>query len=415
MQADLLRRIPNTERLAGDILTMATFTDPEQRYTRRPFTKLFQEGRCWLREEMEAAGLNVTLDAAGNLVGRREGREDLPPLMIGSHTDTVAGGGRFDGVIGVIGGLEVARCLDELGISLRHPLEVVDFLAEEPTDFGVSTVGSRGMVGALSPELLAKTNDRGRPLADALSELGGRPEEVPSEVRQRGDIAAYLEMHIEQGPVLDREGIPLAAVTGIAGIRRFTVTIDGEPNHAGTTPMELRRDALVAASRFIIESESIFRSEPNSVGTIGYLQISPNMANVVPGQAELIVEMRSIDPKIIDRIDYRLHQKAREIAEERAISIKMDPLTDASPVQADPRLIEITTNACRQTDPRALVLPSGAGHDATQIGTIAPIGMIFVPSRDGISHNPAEWTDSADIALGVQALARALILADQAF
>jgi N-carbamoyl-L-amino-acid hydrolase len=364
---------------------------------------------------MESAGLSVTLDAAGNLVGRQEGREDLPPLMIGSHTDTVAGGGRFDGVIGIIGGLEVARCLNELGISLRHPLEVVDFLAEEPTDFGVSTVGSRGMVGALSPELLAKTNEEGRPLAEALTELGGRPEQVPNQVRHRGDIAAYLEMHIEQGPVLDREGIPLASVTGIAGIRRFTVTVEGEPNHAGTTPMELRRDALVAASRFIIEAELVFRSEDNSVGTIGYLQISPNMANVVPGQAELIVEMRSIDPQIIDRIDRRLHQKAQEVADERGISIRMDPLTDATPVQADPQLIEITIQACRQTDPRALVLPSGAGHDATQIGTIAPIGMIFVPSRDGISHNPAEWTDGEDIALGVQALARALVLADEAF
>ncbi len=415
MQADSFRQIPNTERLAADIETLAAITDPEQPYTRRPFTELFQQGRQWLREEMEAAGLSVTLDAAGNLVGRQAGDEDLPALMIGSHTDTVAGGGRFDGVIGIVGGLEIVRCLNELGISLRHPLEVVDFLAEEPTDFGVSTVGSRGMVGALSPELLAKTNEQGRPLSEALTELGGRPEEVPGEVRQRGDIAAYLEMHIEQGPVLDQEGIPLASVTGIAGIRRFTVIIDGESNHAGTTPMELRRDALVAASRFVIESELVFRSEANSVGTIGYLQISPNMANVVPGQAELIVEMRSIDPQIIDRIDERLHQKAKGVAEERGISIRMDPLTDATPVQADPRLIEITTQACRQTDPRALVLPSGAGHDATQIGTIAPIGMIFVPSRNGISHNPAEWTDMEDIALGVQAMARALVLADEAF
>jgi N-carbamoyl-L-amino-acid hydrolase len=401
--------------LATDIAALAAITDPVQPYTRRPFTELFQKGRQWLREAMEAAGLKVTLDASGNLVGRLEGGEGLPPLMIGSHTDTVAGGGRFDGVIGVIGGLEVVRCLNELGIQLRHSLEVVDFLAEEPTDFGVSTVGSRGMVGALSAELLAKTNGQGRSLSEALTELGGCPERVPCEARQRGDIAAYLEMHIEQGPVLDQRGISLAAVTGIAGIRRFTVNIDGEPNHAGTTPMELRRDALVAASRFVIESELIFRSEENLVGTIGCLQISPNMANVVPGWAELIVEMRSIDAQIIARIDRRLHHKAAQIAKERGISIWMDLLTDATPVKADQKLLEITTQACRQTDPRALVLPSGAGHDATQIGTIAPIGMIFVPSRNGISHNPAEWTDSEDIALGVQALARALVLADEAF
>jgi N-carbamoyl-L-amino-acid hydrolase len=238
---------------------------------------------------------------------------------------------------------------------------------------------------------------------------------VPAEVRKSDSIAAYLEMHIEQGPILDREGIPLAAVTGIAGIRRFNLVVDGEPNHAGTTPMELRRDALVAAAQFIVDAEAMFRQQENAVGTVGYLSVTPNMANVVPGRAELIVEMRSIDPQIIDRLAEVLQQRAGEISRERQISVTMKLLTDAAPVQADPLLLEITTQACRQTDPRALVLPSGAGHDATQIGTIAPIGMIFVPSRDGRSHSPEEWTEIEDIALGVQALARALLMADEAF
>lgn len=415
MPTDPSHYIPNAKRLAADISTMATFTHPDQPgFTRRPFTEQFQKARQWLKEQMEAAGLSVRLDAAGNLVGRRPGQEDLPPILIGSHTDTVAGGGRFDGVIGVIGGLEVIRRFNESGVNLRHPLELVDFLAEEPTDFGVSTVGSRGMVGALTPELLAKQDSQGRTLAEALTELGGQPDAVATEVRKPGSVAAYLEMHIEQGPVLDREGIPLAAVTGIAGIRRFHLVVDGEPNHAGTTPMELRRDALVAASHFVVEAETVFCAHENAVGTIGYLTISPNMANVVPGQAELIVEMRSIDPRIIDRIAQKLQHQAKEIARKRRISITMNPLTDASPVQADPRLLEITTQACQETDPAALILPSGAGHDATQIGTIAPMGMIFVPSRGGRSHCPEEWTDNGDIALGVQALARAVVKADKA-
>ncbi|MGD9047228.1 MAG: Zn-dependent hydrolase [Anaerolineae bacterium] len=412
---DLFKQIPNLDRLEADINALASHTDPDQPWTRRPFTKLFREGRAWLSREMEAAGLTVELDASGNVVGRRPGTEELPPIVIGSHTDTVSGGGRFDGVIGVVGGLEIARCLQELDIQLRHPLEVVDFLGEEPTDFGVSTVGSRGMTGNLSPELLAKTNEDGQTLELALIELGGRPADIPSEVRKPGDIAAYLEIHIEQGPVLEQKGIPLAAVTGIAGIRRFFVVVSGEINHAGTTPMALRKDGLIAASQFIVDAEKIIRQEENAVGTVGYLSVSPNMANVVPGRAELIVEMRSIDPEIIERIGENLKRRAAEIAEERGIPIWTELLTDAHPVQADPRLIEITTEACRETAPDALVLPSGAGHDATQIATIAPIGMIFVPSRDGKSHCPEEWTDLEDVALGVQALARALLKIDEAF
>jgi N-carbamoyl-L-amino-acid hydrolase len=415
MHDDPLRTIPNLERLDSDLSTMASFTDPAQPFTRRPFTPPFREARHWLQQQMMEAGLAVRLDAAGNLVGRRPGSQDLPPIMIGSHTDTVAAGGRFDGVIGVLAGLEIARCLNELNVDLQHPLEVVDFLAEEPTDFGVSTVGSRGMVGTLTAELLAKQDSQGLSLGDALADLGGRPDSIAAEVRRPGSIVAYLELHIEQGPVLDQEGIPLAAVTGIAGIRRFELAVDGEPNHAGTTPMALRHDALVAAAQFVVDAEAIFCEQEGAVGTVGYLAIKPNMANVVPGWAELIVEMRSIDSQVIDRLAEALRQQASEIAQARQVSMAMRLLTDAAPVQADPRLLEITTEACCQTDPRALVLPSGAGHDATQIGTIAPIGMIFVPSRDGRSHSPEEWTEIEDIALGIRALARALLMTDTAF
>ena len=412
---DLLSYIPDASRLAADIETMATFTDPEQPFTRRPFTPFFKQGRRWLREQMEASGLAVELDAAGNLIGRRPGQEDLPPILVGSHTDTVAGGGRFDGVIGVLAGLEIVRCLNELGIQLRHPLEIVDFLGEEPTDFGVSTVGSRGMSGNLTAEMLAQTDGSGVTLAEALLDLGGRPGDIAAEARKLGDIAAYLEMHIEQGPVLHQQGIALAAVTGIAGIRRFYVVVEGEANHAGTTPMALRKDALVAAAQYVVDAEAIFRAEENAVGTVGYLKASPNMANVVPGRVELIAEMRSIEPETIDRIGQSLQRRAAEIAQERGIAVTVDLLTDAAPVKADPGLVEITNQACRERAPGALVLPSGAGHDATQIGTIAPIGMIFVPSREGKSHTPEEWTSNADIALGVQALARALLQVDAEF
>lgn len=415
MSKDPVRSIPNGKRLEADIATMAAFTDPEQPYTRRPFTTPFKKGRHWLCEQMRAAGLAVEVDAAGNLVGQRPGQEDLPAILIGSHTDTVAGGGRFDGVIGVLGGLEIVRCLNELSIELRHPLQIVDFLGEEPTDFGVSTVGSRGMSGNLTAEMLTQTDADGSTLAEALLSLGGRPDDIQAGARKPGDIAAYLEMHIEQGPVLAQKGVPLAAVTGIAGIRRFSVAVEGETNHAGTTPMALRKDALVAAAQFVVDAEAIIRAKENAVGTVGYLAVSPNMANVVPGLVELIVEIRSIEPKTIHQIGGSLQQRVAEITERRGVPISMELLTDAAPVRADPRLLEITSQACRETAPHAQILPSGAGHDAMQIATIAPMGMIFVPSRDGKSHCPEEWTDIEDIALGVQALVRALLRVDEVF
>lgn len=417
MYTDRLGNIVRSERLAADLAEMASFTDPEQPgATRRPFTQPYHRARRWLGQQMEAAGLAVHLDAAGNLVGRRgaaPGGKPLPPILIGSHTDTVRGGGRFDGVIGVLGGLELMRCLEELGIETRHPLELVDFLAEEPTEFGISTVGSRGMAGALKPEYLAQRDPQGRTLAEAILGLGGRPDQIPAEARRPGSITAYLEMHIEQGPVLDAQGVPLAAVTGIAGIRRYGVVVDGQASHAGTTPMALRQDALVAASRFVVEAERLFRAEERAVGTVGYLAVSPNMFNVVPGRAELVVEMRSIDPQVIDRLARQIKQLAGALSAERQIPITASLLTDAAPVHADPRLLEITTQACRQTVPEALVLPSGAGHDGMQIAAIGPIGMIFVPSRQGRSHCPEEWTEIRDIALGVQALLRAVLQIDQ--
>jgi N-carbamoyl-L-amino-acid hydrolase len=417
MIQDLLANVPNVERLAADLSVLwKTFTDPDQPgFTRRPFTQPYKRSRRWLQQQMEAAGLAAELDAPGNLIGRRSGREALPPLVIGSHTDTVVGGGRFDGTIGVLGGIEVARCLEELGIGLRHPLEIIDFLAEEPTDFGVSCVGSRGITGSLTAEMLAQRDTQGRTLEEAIASIGGCPAAIAAEARSPGSVAAYLELHIEQGPALEREGIPLAAVTAIVGIRRYRVLIEGRPDHAGTTPMDLRRDALVAAAHFVRGVEAACREQENAVATVGYLQVSPNAANVVPGQVELDVEIRSVDSQIINRIGQNLQQRAEQIGDERCVSVTMELLTDNGPVYADGRTLEIVEQACRETAPEALTLISGAGHDANHIAEIAPIGMIFVRSRDGRSHCPEEWTDMEDIALGVQALARAVVKIDEAF
>lgn len=412
---DLFASVPNIKRLEADLATLWTFTDSDQPgFTRRPFTRVYETARLWLRQKMDAAQLSVKLDAAGNLIGRRPGREALPPLIIGSHTDTVAGGGRFDGAIGVIGGLELVRCLNDLEIDLRHPLELIDFLAEEPTDFGVSAVGSRGLVGVLTAEMLAQRDSNGLTLEEAIASLGGRPAALADEARSAGSVAAYLELHVEQGPVLDWEGTPLAAVTGIVGIRRYRLVVQGRLDHAGTTPMDSRLDALVPAAQFVIEVEAMCRAQEDVVGTVGYLKASPNMPNVVPGQVELTVDVRSMASQTIDRIRQNLEQQARRIGDERGVVMTLELLTDSAPVHADRRILDIIQRACRETAPESLSLPSGAGHDTSQMARIAPIGMIFVPSRDGRSHCPEEWTDMENIALGVQALTRALVEIDRA-
>ncbi|HEY3229614.1 MAG TPA: Zn-dependent hydrolase, partial [Roseiflexaceae bacterium] len=281
----MIEHLPiDTARLLDDLETLATFTEPgTEGWTRRAFSPAFVAGRAWLAERMREAGLNAVVDAAGNLIGRRAGEAVRPTLMIGSHTDTVPGAGRFDGMLGVLAGIAVARALDGHGAQSRHPLEIVDFLAEEPTPFGVSCIGSMGMAGALDHALLDRRDEDGRTLAAALEAVGGRPDASATAARHAGEIAAYLELHIEQGRVLEQAGAPLGAVRGIVGIRRAALRLAGRPDHAGTTPMALRHDALAAAAETVLAVERIARTTGDAVATVGALRVSPNQENVVPG------------------------------------------------------------------------------------------------------------------------------------
>ncbi len=238
------------DRLWTDVMALAAITDPERPYTRRSFSALFLKGREWLARRFDEAGLDVRIDTAGNLIGRREGADaGLKTIMLGSHSDTVPSGGRFDGIAGVIAALETARSLTDAAVVLRHPLEVVDFLAEEPSEYGLSCVGSRGMAGALEADMLALKNSTGEPLGSGLRRVGGDPERLAES--KRADIDAFLELHIEQGVVLESEGVDVGIVTSIVGIRRMEIAFEGEADHAGTTPMGLRRDALVAGARTV--------------------------------------------------------------------------------------------------------------------------------------------------------------------
>ncbi|WP_230474306.1 Zn-dependent hydrolase [Calidifontibacillus erzurumensis] len=404
------------KRLEQDIKTVATFVDETKPgWTRRPFTLWYKKAREWLMEQMHSINMEVSIDAASNVIGSIKGsHHDLPPIMIGSHLDTVTGGGRFDGIIGVLGGLEVVRILKEKGIQLRHSLEIVDFTAEEPSEFGISTIGSRGMVGNLTEEMLRRNDSSGLILRDAIREAGGRPDDIMKMVRKKGDIALYLELHIEQGPVLEQMNHKLGIVTGIVGIHRYRVIVEGKPNHAGTTPMNMRQDALTASSEIILQLEAICRKqyEEPVVGTVGKVTVEPNAANVIPGKVSFELEVRSIEKKLIQAIMQELIKFGDDLSKRRNVKITFDCLSQSEPIRVDPSIQQIIEKSCMSFAP-SMKLPSGAGHDANQIATIAPIGMIFVPSRDGRSHCPEEWTDFKDVALGVHALAQSIITFDQ--
>lgn len=415
MGSKMDRLVPSVSRMMSDIEHLSIFVDPTKPgWTRRPFTKQYADGRRWLTEKMEEAGLSVSLDAASNLIGSLPGNDpDLAPIMIGSHTDTVTGGGRFDGIIGVLAGIEIARLLQQTGTKLRHPLQIVDFTAEEPSEFGISTIGSRGMVGKLPEAMLELRDDTGLKLSDAINQQGGNVERLMSEARQLGDVALYLELHIEQGPVLEQSGHQLGAVLGIVGIHRYRVTLKGAPNHAGTTPMTLRNDALAGFCEIGLAFERHCNDHASvAVGTIGKVTNEPNASNVVPGLVRFELEIRSLDRTVADAVYAAFAAETIQIAARRGLRLSLELLSKSDSVIVKKSVLGGVLAACASVAP-AIHLASGAGHDANQLARIAPIGMIFVPSKDGRSHCPEEWTDEDDIASGTQALAAALLYFDK--
>ena len=407
----------NTERLWQDIMDLAEITEPARPYTRRSFTDLFLKGQEWIRERMIDAGMQVRRDTATNLIARFEGSEpDLPAIVIGSHSDTVPSGGRFDGILGVLAGIEVIRSLNERGLKTRHPVEVVDFLAEEPSEYGLSCVGSRAMVGMLDDELLALTDQNGETISQAMTRIGGAPEDLPS--CYRSDIAAYLELHIEQGRVLESGGFNVGLVTGIVGIRRFEIVFNGAADHAGATPFDLRKDALVAAAGTVVAvrrigEELAARGKGYFIATTGVLDVSPNAANVVPGQARMIVEARAEDTALLQEFMQTLDDVSQSAATSaRVVRADFNWLSDSLPALSDTGLLSHLEAAANTLGMKSIAMASGAGHDAAFISKVAPMAMIFVPSRGGLSHCADEWTEPDQCADGAALLLDTLLRVD---
>jgi N-carbamoyl-L-amino-acid hydrolase len=383
---------------------------PEGGISRVAFSEADRQARelamTWMRE----AGLAVRIDAAANVIGRREGRDrSLPPILFGSHLDSVPEGGNYDGQVGSVGAIEVVETLQEKALETLHPLEVTIFTNEEN-----GKTGSRAMAGELEARELSLPSHIAKTIAEGIRFLGGDPARFSEAARKRGEVFAFLELHVEQGAVLHRRGIEIGVVEGIVGIQRFKVGIDGFANHAGTTPMNERRDALLTAARIVDAVNAIAsETEGRQVATVGTIEAHPGAPNVIPGRVELTLEIRDLDMGRIARLESAIEAEARRLASRNDTSVSFEKYYESRGALADDRLREVVRRSAETLGRSTLSLPSGAGHDAQSLALIAPMGMIFVPSVDGISHSPKELTLEADIEAGANVLLHSILEADR--
>lgn len=373
--------------------------------TRLSFTDEERAAKDLVASYMEEAGLSVREDAAGNLLGRREGRDpEAPAVLIGSHVDSVYNGGDFDGPLGVLAGVEVLHAMREQGVETEHPVEVVAFTDEEGARFSFGMIGSRALAGKLADDDLENEDESGVSVAEAMRRSGLDPAKIGDAARPGGSLAAYVELHIEQGRVLENEGLPVGVVTGIAGPVWLRFALEGETGHAGTTPMNLRRDALAAAAEIMGAIEAEAAETGSTVGTVGQLDLRPGGINIIPGQVEFSLDLRDIDEAVRDGVEGRIMEKAREISGRRRVELGVEELQRLAPVSCSEEARDAARKACERLGIRPFDLPSGAGHDGMQLAELCPVGMIFVRSKDGVSHSPDERSSQEDCAAGADAL-----------
>ena len=367
------------------------------------------EGRAYVRSLFEKAGLEVRVDVAGNILGRVGGAvSGLPPLMVGSHIDSVPAGGNYDGPLGTLGALEAVWTLLDKGIRPRHPLDVVVFVNEE----GGKT-GSRVMAGEFQSRELELESASGFTIREGIRRLGGDPAALEGGRMAPGDVAGFLELHVEQGAVLETAGIQIGVVEGIVGIRRWNVVVRGSANHAGTTPMNQRRDALLGAARLVEAVNRVVRSiQGSQVATVGKIQASPGAPNVIPGEVTLTIEIRALEMARIQEVMDGVRREADSIGAENSTPIELDEFYLSGAAPTDERFRGWVESAARDLDLTYHRMPSGAGHDAQAVAHFAPMGMVFVPSVGGLSHHPDEYSRPEDIEAGVNVLLGALLKAD---
>jgi allantoate deiminase len=373
--------------------------------TRLSFTKEECAAKEKVAAYMKEAGLFVYEDAAGNLIGRKEGTDkDAPVVLVGSHLDSVYNGGMFDGPLGVLAAVEVVQTMNENGVETKHPIEVVAFTDEEGARFRFGMIGSRAMAGALSADELNYQDANGVSVAEAMQEAGLNPHHIGKAARKPGSVKAYVELHIEQGRVLEEANLPVGIVTGIAGLVWVKFTVEGKAEHAGATPMPLRRDPLVAAAQIIEVIEQEAKETGTTVGTVGQLHVFPGGINIIPERVEFVLDLRDLDAAVRDNVLQSINEQAQKIGKERNVKVTTELLQEMPPVLCSELVQNAAKEACQKLGLDVFSLPSGASHDGVQLVGLCPIGMIFVRSQDGVSHSPDEWSTKEDCAAGANVL-----------
>ena len=399
------------ERLVKDFEAMAQLTAPGEGINRLAFTDADWAGRQYIIDCMTDAGLSIEIDDFGNVIGYKIGKKaDLPVVMVGSHTDSVPNGGNYDGVVGVLSAIEVIRGMTDDGYEHDHTIAVVSFMCEESGRFGNATLGSKAMRGELTLQDLHRLVDKqGISLYEALKGRNLNPDGIETMAYKR-PVKSFTEIHIEQGKVLEHEQKTIGIVTGIAAPERFYVTIRGNADHSGATPMNLRHDALCGASKIILGIEEIasMQEEPPVVGTVGVVEVTPGAMNVIPGGVKLGVDIRSISKAARNSVVTLVKEFIDITAEKRGLSYTIETIAQDYPVEMHPAMIREIEEAVKSVGVEYMTMPSGAGHDAMHWAEVVPTGMIFIPCRDGISHNPAEFAEMDDIVTGAAVLDKVL-------
>ena len=403
----------NLNRIIKDIELFSEFNStPGKGVTRFSYSDADQEAKKFLMQQFESLDLDIAIDAVGNIRAKRKGTDvNAPPVMTGSHIDTVLYGGKFDGVVGVVGALEVIRVLNENSIATRHPVEVVIFVEEEGSNFMSTMAGSKAMIGKYGPEELKNlVNDKGVSMYEMAKSSGFSPEKAHDSVIKPGEIKAMIELHIEQAAVLDVEDIPTGIVKAIAGIKTYTIEIEGVSNHAGATPMHLRNNPMSAAAEIISQVDSIVAQKANSttVGTVGRIICEPNVANIIPEKVMFTLDVRDVDPEGIDIPVAEIEKLLDSTARKHGVKKQMTLVAEAAPIKLADDVIEIIEEEAKRRGIRYKLMNSGAVHDSSMLADVTSVGMIFVPSVNGRSHVQYEKTEFEDIKLGCDLLLGAI-------
>lgn len=404
------------ERIKKDIEALSNYNStPGIGYTRFSYSKEDRQAKDYLIDEMKKLAMQITVDGIGNIRAKYNSSNE-PSIIVGSHIDTVLHGGRFDGVVGVVGALEAIRVLNENKIKTNHPIELIIFAEEEGSNFGTATSGSKALVGGLSLIDLKKlSNQKGESYYDVLKGFGLNPENLGKERLEKGNALAMLELHIEQGIVLDRSKIPIGIVKGISGKKLLHIEIHGESNHAGATPMNMRKDPMVVASQIIssINSTVIQKGSESTVATVGKIECSPNVSNIIPGFVKFAIDIRDVDNEAVSAVSDAIASFAIDLAAKANLRINIDKPDDLNGVQLSKKIIRTIEEIAQEKGVAYKLMNSGALHDAALIAGLANTGMIFVPSKDGRSHVSEEHTSYGDIKTGCDILLEAIIRLDK--